>query len=65
MSELNRDMSLSEQFSAVMKRIGDNKPPHNVRQAEYLGLIAIALGSIADDLTVLADKEGKDVNDKR
>lgn len=59
MSKLNKNMPLTEQFQAVMERMSKDKPPYNVQQANFIGLIAMALGSIADDLAVLADKEDK------
>lgn len=65
MSKLNKDMPLTEQFSAVIEKMSEDKLDCRAQQNGFLGLIAIALGSIADDLAVLADKEGKNDKNKR
>lgn len=62
MSEFNKDISLSEQFSAVIEKMNKDKLDYRAQQTTYLGLITIALCSIGDDLAVLANKEGKNDN---
>lgn len=65
MSKLNRDRSLSEQCSTAIEEMSKDHLDDRAQRNVFLGLIAIALCSVADDLAVLADKEDEDANNKR
>ena len=59
MSKLNKDRSLSEQCETAIEQMGKDHLDDRAQRNVFLGLIAIALCSVADDLAVLADKENK------